>query len=174
MPLRIVVPLSISFLILGCSEQMPSKSNAAKSASDAPTNSRSADHKIPIDCALKNGQFGTVLKEVSPGSVKRWQRVIYSIPPSALKSNFSNQSGEYAITSQVIISTSKGKVLQSGQIAVKVENGIHTIHESVDPVNDFAPKVNGRRINELVIYFDTDEEYMDSKNNTIDTCFILK
>ena len=130
-----------------------------------------SDKKIPIDCGLNNQIYGEIFN--APHMIKRYQAITYSIPSSTLQSNFGNQTKEYVIPSQVNIITNRGKIIKTGLVPVKVENGLHVVQESFDPIN-YAPTINGNFVKTTMIYYDSIEEYNESKDNKIESCFILK
>lgn len=172
--------VAVSFAIIslaGCSKEESKNSSAV---SNSPQMSPKVEvvaapevSKVSIDCGLQNKIFGAPLEGVTPGFPKRYQVVTYSIPSTLLKSNFGDRTSEYTIPSQVTILTSTGKIFKTGLIAVKVEDGIHSVHETVDPEN-FPPMIKNKFVPQIQIYYDTLEEYNESKNNTIESCFMLK
>ena len=124
----------------------------------------SSVQKIPIDCGLKNNIYGEIFN--APHMIKRYQAITYAIPSSTLQSNFGNQTKEYVIPSQVNIITNRGKIIKTGLVPVKVENGLHVVQESFDPIN-YAPTINGNFVKTTMIYYDSIEEYNESKDNKI-------
>ena len=160
------------FTLNGCSKN--ENTNEIPKTESAPNQNKpsvSSVQKIPIDCGLKNNIYGEIFN--APHMIKRYQAITYAIPSSTLQSNFGNQGGEYVIPSQINIITNKGKIIKTGLVPVKVENGLHVVQESIDPIN-LPPTINGKYVMTTIIYYDSIEEYNESKDNKIESCFLLK